>query len=304
MKCKLIMLLSVLLLSWGMVHAVGDAQVDLRVVGDTIFPEVDQTLDFWVANDSLCGGIQLPFELSSTDGVTWAWLTQPTGWGTSKYITHVVDSRVDPPATVFDLTGGFLVLEGGLPSALGVGGGTGAVGTGMAAGPLQHILSAHFDTEVQDTGVVHTLCVDMNVTVGPFSFAFTDFNSGFDFNTTFLDANGDAIWCFPVMRPLAAGDARPNTPAVYSLSQNYPNPFNPTTVINYSMERKGKINISIFNILGQHVKTLVDAEVEAGANRVTWEGTDQDGSGVASGVYFYKMTTDKYVETRKMTLMR
>jgi hypothetical protein len=291
------MLLSLLLLSWGMAQAQDTAMVDLRVEGDTIFPEVDQTLDIWVYNNFLSGGIQFPLHLTSPDGVTWTWLEQAEGWGTHKYFTHVVGSRVDPPATVFDMTGGFLVVENYLPDAIGIG------GTGMAAGPLQHILSAHIDTEVQDTGKVHSLCIDITQDVGYVTYSFIDFG-GIEVPTIYLDENGDGTWCIPVMRPMAAGDRPHNTPAVYSLNQNYPNPFNPSTVINYSMERKGKVNISIYNILGQHVKTLVDGEVEAGPNQVIWDGTDQEGSGVASGVYFYKMTTEKYVETRKMALMR
>jgi len=303
MKCKLIMLLSLLLLSWGMVQAAGNAQLDLRVVGDTIDPDAaDQSIDFWAANDIVCGGFQFPIALSSVNGVTWTWVTQTVGWGPGKYITTVDGSRCDSAATKFDLTGGILVVESGLPDAIGMGAGV-LTGPGMAAGSLQHILSAHIDTDVQDTGIVHELCVDINAIIGPFSYSFIDYD-GNEMTSTFLNPGGTGIWCFPVMRPLAAGDVRPNTPAIYSLSQNFPNPFNPSTVINYSMERKGKLNISIFNILGQHVKTLVDAEVEAGAGQVIWDGTDQGGSGVASGVYFYKMTTDKYVETRKMALMR
>ncbi len=301
MKFKLLMVL--LLMSWGVVQAAGNAEIDIRFVGDTINPEAaEQTLDFWVANDITSGGFQFPIELTSPDGVTWTWVTQVTGWGTGKYVTHVVGSRIDPPATNFDLTQGILVVETGLPTKLVMGTGV-LFGPGMAAGALQHIMSVHIDTDVQDTGVVHQLCVNIQSFVGPATYGFFDYG-GLEMSSTFLDANGDGIWCFPVQRPMAAGETNPNVPATYSLGQNFPNPFNPTTVIAYGMERKGKINISIFNVLGQHVKTLVDGEVEAGAHQVIWDGADQSGAEVASGVYFYKMTTEKYVETRKMALMR
>jgi hypothetical protein len=302
MKCKVLMVL-LLVVSWGMVQAAGNAELDIRVVGDTINPDAaDQTLDIWVANDAVSGGFQFPIELTSSDGVTWTWVTQTVGWGTGKYITSVTGSRIDPPATVFDLTAGILVLESGLPTKIGMGGGV-MNSPGMAAGALEHILSVHIDTDVQDT-MPHQLCVDVNAIIGPFSYSFIDYG-GNEMSMTFLDANSDGVWCFPVKTPPGAVDGtNPNVPATYSLGQNFPNPFNPTTVIAYGMERKGKIDISIFNVLGQHVKTLVDGEAEAGVHQAVWDGTDQNGAAVASGVYFYKMTTEKYVETRKMALMR
>lgn len=307
MKCKLIMVLSLLLLSWSMVQAAGNAQIDIRVLGgvngenDTIWTTADdQTIDFWVANDDVSGGFQFPIELTSPDGVTWEWVAQvDNAWGTSKYVTHVPSSRIDPPATVFDLTQGILVVESGLPTKIMMGTGV-LFSTGMAAGELQHIMSVHIATDVADTG---TLCVDINTAVGPGTYSFIDYG-GTEMTSTFLDANADGVWCFPVIKPTGVNDHNPNVPAVYSLGQNYPNPFNPSTVINYSMERKGKIDISVFNVLGQHVKTLVNGEVDAGAHQAIWDGTDQNGASVASGVYFYKMVTDKYVDTRKMALMR
>ena len=301
MKCKLLMVLSLLLLSWGMVQAAGNAQIDVRVVGDTIWADAaENAIDIWVANDAVCGGFQFPIELSSPDGVTWAWVPQASNaWGDSDYVTHVTGSRIDAPATLFDLTQGILVVETYLPSKIGMGTGV-LFGAGMAAGELQHIISIHLDADVAASG---TLCVDIDAAVGPMTYSFIDYG-GTEMTSTFLDDGGDGTWCFPVKVPVAVGDENPNVPAVYSLGQNYPNPFNPATVINYSMERKGKIDISIFNVLGQHVKTLVNGEVEAGAHQAIWDGTDQNGATVASGVYFYKMITDKFVDTRKMALMR
>lgn len=300
MKCKLLMVLLLMLLSWGMVQAAGNAQIDIRVVGDTIWADApENAIDIWVANDAVCGGFQFPFELTSPDGVTWTWVTQGTGWGTSKYVTHVTGSRIDPPATLFDLTAGILVVETYLPNQIGMGSGI-LFGAGMAAGELQHILSLHLNADVAASG---TLCVDIDAAVGPMTYSFIDYG-GMEMSSTFLDDGGDGTWCFPVKVPDAVSGENPNVPAVYSLGQNYPNPFNPATVINYSMERKGKIDISIFNVLGQHVKTLVNGEVEAGTHQAIWDGTDQNGATVASGVYFYKMITDKFVDTRKMALMR
>jgi hypothetical protein len=279
-------------------YAAGNVQIDIRVVGDTIHPEIDPTLDFWIANDAVCGGFQVPIEPSSPDGVTWTWVSQASGWGDSNYVTHVSGSRIDPPATLFDLTAGILVVQSELPNKLMFGAGV-LFGAGMAAGELQHVISVHINTEVP-AFTVGTLCVDLNVSVGPGTIAFMDYG-GMEMNTTFLDANNDGVWCFPVPGAIAVDETAPNVPTVYSLGQNYPNP---STVIAYSMERRGKVDISIFNVLGQLVKTLVSGEVDAGAHQAIWDGTDRNGATVASGVYSYRMVTDRYIETRKMTLMR
>ncbi|MFZ5980154.1 MAG: C1 family peptidase [Candidatus Zixiibacteriota bacterium] len=93
-------------------------------------------------------------------------------------------------------------------------------------------------------------------------------------------------------------------PYTYSLSCNYPNPFNPMTTINYSLEKRTRVDISIYNVLGQKVSTVVNEVKPAGEYSATWNGTDDCGHGVASGIYLYKLETDEYVETRKMVLLK
>lgn len=88
-------------------------------------------------------------------------------------------------------------------------------------------------------------------------------------------------------------------PARTALFQNYPNPFNPTTQIRYSLSAKGHVRLSVFNVLGQRITTLVDEVQGAGHRTVDWNAT-----GCTSGVYFYRLETDDFLETRKMILMR
>ena len=88
------------------------------------------------------------------------------------------------------------------------------------------------------------------------------------------------------------------------LYQNYPNPFNPETVIAYQLPEETEVEISIYNILGQKVKTLVKGRIDAGYHKVIWNGKDADGNDVSSGIYFYKINTDKFSETKKMLLMK
>jgi PKD repeat protein len=94
------------------------------------------------------------------------------------------------------------------------------------------------------------------------------------------------------------------TPSQYSLTQNRPNPFNPVTEIDYSLPRGGNVTLVIYNVIGQKVRVLVDAYESAGFRQVTWDGTDQSGREVASGVYFYELATDGFSQIRKMVKLR
>jgi hypothetical protein len=93
-------------------------------------------------------------------------------------------------------------------------------------------------------------------------------------------------------------------PTSYELSQNYPNPFNPSTTFDFAVPCRGDVSIEILNILGQRVRSLVDAEVPAGRFRVTWNGTDASGKLVATGVYLYRFRAGNHVETKKMLLLK
>jgi len=88
-------------------------------------------------------------------------------------------------------------------------------------------------------------------------------------------------------------------PKTFSLSQNYPNPFNPITEIGYALPRDCQVKLEVFNILGQKVATLVDGEQRAGYKSVKW-----DASSFSSGIYFYRLQTGNFVQTRKMILLK
>jgi subtilisin family serine protease len=93
-------------------------------------------------------------------------------------------------------------------------------------------------------------------------------------------------------------------PDKLTLYQNYPNPFNPATTISFRLEQKARVNLTVYNILGERVKVLIDGDREAGSQAVTWDGTDANGASVASGVYFYRLTADDQTLTRKMSLLK
>ena len=90
----------------------------------------------------------------------------------------------------------------------------------------------------------------------------------------------------------------------YRLEQNYPNPFNPSTSIEYNLPKAAKIKIEVFNILGSRVVTLADKKQSAGVHSIKWDGKDESGVFVGSGVYFYKISTPEFNKTKKMLLMK
>lgn len=90
-----------------------------------------------------------------------------------------------------------------------------------------------------------------------------------------------------------------NLPTSFALKQNYPNPFNPATEIAFDLPVSGHVELSVYNVLGQHVSTLVNTEMDAGSHIVTF-----DGSVYSSGVYFYRISSANFNETKKMVMLK
>ncbi len=104
---------------------------------------------------------------------------------------------------------------------------------------------------------------------------------------------------------LGISDGRSTSlPEAFALDQNYPNPFNPSTVIPYSLPTRTHVEATIYNLLGQHVVTLVNETQPAGHHTVTWKGINQSGNDIASGIYLYRFKAGDNVKTRKMILLR
>jgi hypothetical protein len=98
----------------------------------------------------------------------------------------------------------------------------------------------------------------------------------------------------PVETPADKG-----VPQSYSLSQNYPNPFNPSTIINYELPITNDVEITVYNTLGEKVKTLVSGSQHAGYHSVQW-----DASGLASGIYYYKIEAGSFVDIKRMLFLK
>jgi len=98
-------------------------------------------------------------------------------------------------------------------------------------------------------------------------------------------------------------DAKPV--AANRLEQNYPNPFNPQTTIAFALKQRARVKIDVYNVSGELVKTLLDETRDAGAySNVTWNGTNNAGQTVSSGVYFYRLVTNNFSQTKKMVLLK
>jgi hypothetical protein len=103
---------------------------------------------------------------------------------------------------------------------------------------------------------------------------------------------------------VALGANGASVPREYALHQNYPNPFNPETIISLELPFGGRARLSVYNILGRKVITLLDEELAAGTHTVLWDGADESGQAVASGVYLYRLETETVTLSRKMMLLK
>ena len=111
-------------------------------------------------------------------------------------------------------------------------------------------------------------------------------------------------WCVRVIGSGGTGVDEFDTPVRYELAGVSPNPFNPVTVVTYAAPHEGHVELTIYNIAGQQVKTLVDGQQTPGWHTVTWDGRDDSGRSVASGVYFARMHAESFTGSAKMVLLK
>ena len=93
-------------------------------------------------------------------------------------------------------------------------------------------------------------------------------------------------------------------PEDFALAQNMPNPFNPATTISYEVPEAGAVKLIVYNLLGQQVRTLVNETIEAGFYTIAWDGADEFGRQVASGIYIYKMDSGSFSATKRMMFLK
>lgn len=121
-----------------------------------------------------------------------------------------------------------------------------------------------------------------------------------------VNANGEKTQHGPVEAAPNFGLQLDDTPipTSFGLAQNFPNPFNPGTLIQYQLPEDRQVRLTIYNLLGQAVRTLVDEHLKAGYKSVYWDGRDNIGREVAAGVYIYEIIAGDFISTKKMLMLR
>ena len=93
-------------------------------------------------------------------------------------------------------------------------------------------------------------------------------------------------------------------PNKFILHQNYPNPFNPVTTLRYDLPVNGHVNITVYDMLGRQVKTLINQTQNAGYKSLIWDATNDYGKPVSAGIYLYQIQSNGFIQTRKMLLLK
>jgi len=115
----------------------------------------------------------------------------------------------------------------------------------------------------------------------------------------FVGTEGGGVWRRPLSEMITDVESISEFPQHFSLEQNYPNPFNPSTTISYQFPTQSHVTLKVYDVLGHEVATLLNEEKPAGAYTVRW-----DANGVASGVYFYRMSAGSFVDVKKLVLLK
>jgi len=121
-----------------------------------------------------------------------------------------------------------------------------------------------------------------------------------DYTAAFFNSMDDCIEaCF-----LASNDEINQLPQAFNLYNNYPNPFNPVTTLRYDLPEDALVNITIYDIMGRIVRTLINSQQNAGFKSIQWNATNDAGSPLSAGLYLYKIQADNFVQIRKMVLLK
>ena len=126
-------------------------------------------------------------------------------------------------------------------------------------------------------------------------------NAGSQLKISEIAVNGTHV---SVNFPSAEFTVGSSVPEKYSLLQNDPNLFNAHTVIKYQLPKASRVVLKIYNTLGQEVRTLADEEKKAGYHSIIWDGKNNEGSGVSSGIYIYRIQAGDFVRVKKMLFVR
>ena len=123
----------------------------------------------------------------------------------------------------------------------------------------------------------------------------------YDYRIADVDYTGDKTYYSKIITGIRSGET---LPVLFELKQNYPNPFNPVTTISYSLPKEAQTKLTIYSLTGELIVTLVDANQPSGIHRLIWNGKEQNGYSVGSGIYLLKLEADMYTQTRKIVFLK
>jgi hypothetical protein len=128
----------------------------------------------------------------------------------------------------------------------------------------------------------------------------------FDYYDSILPVYSEVEYAIMICRkpPSSVEEEGSVTPKYFELYQNHPNPFNHETVIRFNLEKPAEMTLVIYNSLGQKVKTLLEGRLKAGLTSISWDGKDEKGKVVSSGVYLYELKAGGFTETKRMVLLK
>lgn len=161
--------------------------------------------------------------------------------------------------------------------------------------PGEIIVGGFNPTPATNSGVLLNVIFEVTSEPGSDSLKLTNFAD---------DIAGAATTPGTVSYTVVSVQQNESVPSEFSLMQNYPNPFNPTTTIRYELPVSSYVVLTVYNILGQEIRTLVNAEQTAGVKTVVWDAADTFGRPAVSGIYFYKIEAGDFSRTLKLMLMK
>jgi hypothetical protein len=123
-------------------------------------------------------------------------------------------------------------------------------------------------------------------------------------NLTGAEAGPNARYKLTIAKPTGVLDEIVGLPTVFALEQNYPNPFNPSTAVRFALPSDASVRLTVYDILGREVRMLVNEELKAGYHLAMWDGKNNFGTSVSSGVYIYRIEAGSFISTKKMMLMK
>jgi len=216
----------------------------------------------------------------------------------TKYLVRAIDSWIEISSNTYSIVTGYTI-------------------TSANDAPTRDPRSWKFlgwDETAQDWVILHTVTANPSWPdfLTPQTWAFNNNNFYKKYRLNITEINGDSQNLMQMAELEIWGGVftsiedknKPNIPEKFTLGQNYPNPFNPSTQIQFSVSSPTNVKLSIYDVLGQHIKTLVDQSMQTGTHKVQWDGTNENGVIVPNAVYFYQMRSNFGIQTKKMLFIR